>query len=142
MNLFAIITLLAATISSFKSKSAISDQEKVEACIRRFVEGGDHQDQEMVASVIHENFRVVLNSGDGAMQLIDKPQYLSLMKQGKIGGTPRTLHIENIDVYGEKTAAVKVRLKSAKMTFYNYYSLVRVHEEWKLIQDLVHVIPE
>ena len=81
----------------------------------------------------------MLNSSDGEVQLIDKDTYLTLIKEEKIGGTPRTFSIEQTDVYGAKTAEIKAKLSSGKMNFHSYYSLIKVNDNWKIVQDFVHI---
>lgn len=138
MELFLAFTIGLFTLVGYPSTTS-SEEEQVTQCVERFVKGADQQDQSAIASVLHDHFRVMLNPGNDEVQLISKDQYLSLIKEKKIGGTPRTLSIDQIDVYGSKTAKVKAQLSSEKMTFYSYYSLVKVNGNWQIVQDLVHI---
>ena len=121
--------------------ASISAEEQVTQCVKQFVKGADQQNQGKIAAVLHDHFRVMLNPGDGDIQSISKDQYLSLIEENKIGGKPRAVSIEQVDVYGSKTANVKAQIKSEKMTFYSYYSLMKAEEEWRIVQDLVYVTP-
>ncbi|WKN44532.1 nuclear transport factor 2 family protein [Tunicatimonas pelagia] len=139
MNLLIALALGLLSTTERLSLITSSDQEAVEECVTRFVKGADQQDLEKIDAALHNHFRVMLHSDDSEVQLIDKNAYLTLIKEEKIGGTPRTFSIEQIDVYGAKTAKIKAKLSSGEMNFYSYYSLIKVNGNWKIVQDLVHI---
>ncbi len=116
-----------------------SDQEAAEECVTQFVQGADQRDLKKIDAALHNHFRVMIHSSNEEVQIIDKAQYLSLIKEEKIGGTPRTFSVEQIDVYGAKTAKIKAKLSSGEMNFHSYYSLIKVNGNWKIVQDLVHI---
>ena len=138
MNLLLVFTMGLTALASNPPTSA-SEEKQVTQCVEQFVIGADQQDQTAIASVLHDHFRVMLNPGNDEVQMISKDQYLSLIEEKKIGGTPRTLSIDQVDVFGAKTAKVKAQLSSDKMTFYSYYSLMKVNGDWQIVQDLLHI---
>jgi len=115
--------------------------EQIEQAITNFVRGGDNSDTVMLDKILHKDFRVTNNGfmGTSGVTLIDKQKYLSNIRDGVFGGSPRKMAIENID-YSETIAMVKLRLESSENHFVSYNSLVLdADNEWKLINNLAVV---
>jgi len=115
--------------------------EKIQQAVTNFVRGGDNSDVALLASVLHDDFRVANNGflGTAGVKIIDKKQYLKNIEDGVFGGLPRVMHIESIDD-GETIAIVKLRLESAENYFLSYNSLVLDSDnEWKLVSNLAVV---
>jgi hypothetical protein len=115
--------------------------EKITQTITNFVKGGDNSNTELLAKVLHDDFRVTNNGfmGTEGVTIIDRQKYLSNIKEGIFGGLPREMAIESIDENGT-IAIVKLRLESSENYFVSYNSLVLdVDNEWKLINNLAIV---
>jgi len=115
--------------------------EKILEAITNFVKAGDESDVDMLSAVLHDHFRVTSNlfMGTTGVTIIDKQKYLSNIREGIFGGSPREMIIESIDE-SETVAVVKLRLESAENSFISYNSMVLdTDNEWKIINNLAVV---
>jgi hypothetical protein len=120
-------------------RHAVSDgHTEVREVIELFVKAGDARNTEQLDTALHDHFRVVANQlmGSAAINVISKEQYLSLMREGKLGGDTRTLDIQSLEVIG-KNASAKVKIIGKALTFGSFYHLIQNNEgQWQLVQDL------
>jgi len=131
--ILGILVSIAAIGQSQNSKA------QVISAVKNFVEGGDNQDVKKLASLLHESHRLVWNDGKKDPFIADKSYYLSKIDSKEWGGDTRILEIESIELNGEVNAKVKAKLTSDKMEMHSFYSLVKVQNDWKIIEDLVSV---
>jgi len=119
----------------------MNNTEKIRQAITDFVKGGDNSDVNLLSAVLHNHFRVTSNlfMGTTGVTIIDKQKYLSNIREGIFGGSPREMIIESIDE-SETVAMVKLRLESAENSFVSYNSMVLdTDNEWKIINNLAVV---
>ncbi len=117
------------------------ENEKIKRAITQFVKGGDAQDVASLDKVMHPGFRVVVNNafGSNKIDIMTKEAYLGLMKEGQIGGTPRSIQILSLETI-DNIATAKVKLESDKLRFTSLYSFVRTpDQQWLLINDMPHI---
>jgi len=116
--------------------------EKIIQAITDFVRGGDTSDTNLLNKVLHKEFRVTNNGfmNKPGVTIINKETYLSYVKAGIFGGTPREMTMEIVDV-SDTIAMVKLRLESHENDFVSYNSLVldEKDNQWKLINNLAVV---
>ena len=119
----------------------MNNTKKIQQAITDFVKGGDTSDVNLLSTVLHDHFRVTSNlfMGTTGVTIIDKKKYLSNIREGIFGGSPREMIIESIDE-SEAVAMVKLRLESAENSFVSYNSMVLdTDNEWKIINNLAVV---
>lgn len=115
--------------------------EQIIKAITDFVRGGDNSDTTLLNKVLHKEFRVTNNGfmNTPGVTIINKETYLSYVKAGIFGGTPREMTMEIVDV-SDTIAMVKLRLESHENSFVSYNSLVLDKDnQWKLINNLAVV---
>lgn len=136
MKKYVIITLVSLlTIPAMAQKK---EEAKVKAVVEQFAGNADKQDAAAMKSVLHDNFRAVVNRAFGAedVSIMDKPAYLQLLTDKKIGGDARKVTFSAIDINGNN-ASVKAIFQGEKLTFTTYLLLVKeTSGEWKLISDM------
>ena len=116
-------------------------EEQVKKALEEFVSAGDSRNVAKLDELLHAHFRVVANQlmGATAVNVMTKQQYLTLIKEGKLGGDTRTLEILSLEIVS-KNASAHVRLKGKALTFDTFYHLVQSNEgSWQLVQDLPFV---
>ena len=120
-------------------RNAESDvQTEVREVIELFVKAGDARNTEHLDVILHDHFRVVANQlmGSAAINIITKAQYLTLIREGKLGGDIRILDIQSLDVIGNNASA-KVKITGKTLTFESFYHLIQNNKgHWQLVQDL------
>jgi len=119
----------------------MNNTEKILQAITDFIKGGDNSDVNLLSAVLHNHFRVTSNlfMGTTGVTIIDRQKYLSNIREGIFGGSPREMIIESIDE-SETVAMVKLRLESAENSFISYNSMVLdTDNEWKIINNLAVV---
>lgn len=105
--------------------------------IEGYAEGADTRNAEKLDAAFHDLFRVVAITPDGVRNL-DKATYLSLIKDEKIGGSPRELDIEWIVADGN-TARAEVKLAGPNTVFHDDLSFVCENDNWQIVNNVTHV---
>lgn len=134
-NLITLLTLLTMTINVMHAQS---EKEEVKKVITQFVQAADLQDADQVATLLHEDFRVVMNQlfGSSDVSLMNKAVYEQLIRDKKMGGDLRAVDFVSVDVVNQN-AAVKVLLKGKSMVFESLLHLIKTADgKWQLINDL------
>lgn len=134
-NLITLLTLLTMTINVMHAQS---EKEEVKKVITQFVQAADLQDADQVATLLHEDFRVVMNQlfGSSDVSLMNKAVYVQLIRDKKMGGDLRAVDFVSVDVVNQN-AAVKVLLKGKTMAFESLLHLIKTADgKWQLINDL------
>lgn len=123
---------------SLNVSKAQSEKEMVKSVITQFVQAADLQDADQVATLLHEDFRVVMNQlfGSSDVSFMNKAVYVQLIRDKKMGGDKRTIDFVSVDVVNQN-ASVKVLLKGKTMVFESLLHLIKTPEgKWQLINDL------
>lgn len=122
--------------STDRQNNSHMEKEQVEKSLLAFIEAVDAADYTGAAEKMAPEFRVVLSNipQKDQVTILDKNQYLQLMKEGKVGGKKRKAKILLTDVY-KQSAIVKIQLESETLHFTNYYSLINSAGKWMVIQD-------
>lgn len=118
-------------------------KETIIQAVKKFIEGGDKSDTEMLDQILHKDFTNVQNGffDQRGIFIINKKKYLSLISGSTFGGIPRNMDILSVDIAGN-IAMVKANLTSEKLRFTSFISLIREESgEWKVIGNFPHVIP-
>jgi Putative lumazine-binding len=122
--------------SVFDAKTASSEQKAVQEATMQFLEGADKSDVAMLDDVMHTNYRVVLNRvfGDN-VTMLDKPTYLKMIADKKIGGVSRQSNILSIVVVGN-VAAVEATTTSEKSDLHIFLNFIKeIDGKWRLVSD-------
>lgn len=116
-------------------------EDLVRKVVNEFVAGGDKQDVRRIEKVLHPDFRITINRfmGQKGVTVLLKDAYLKMLESKQIGGLPRSIDFESIDIV-DHIANVKVKLRSDKLHFTSFYSLIlNDSNEWQLIHDVPFV---
>ncbi len=122
-----------------KNKEFIEKETKqIEETVKTYILGGDQQDVNLLETVMHNNYRVIINDAkENTIKELSKSSYLDFIAKKVFGGNPREIEIEAIEISKELNAVVKLKLTSSKAKFYSQFSLVKVNGKWWILQDLV-----
>lgn len=71
----------------------------------------------------------------------DKASYLQLIRDKKIGGDTREVHLLQMEAT-QNVAHVKAILKGKALVFTTYFSLVKLpNGTWQIVEDMPHIEP-
>ena len=132
---------LASIISVNIQAQESNDLVAIEQAVRDFSAASDQRSPEKLEMILHPEFRAVVNRlfGSEEVSLMDKATYLQLIKDGKIGGDQRTVHILQLEVV-ENNATVRAILAGKAMHFTTFLSLVKNADgKWQVISDFPHI---
>lgn len=129
--------LMIGFMTACTTADAQNAQKQIEKTVKQFVKGGDQNDISILDDVLHANHRVAFNDlKSNQLKILDRATYLKLIENKSFGGDKRSITFESIDIYDGITATVKAKFVGSKATFYNYLSLVKIGDDWKIVQDL------
>jgi hypothetical protein len=125
------------------NNSSSADKKKsAEAVVHAFVKAGDERNSLVLEKIMHENFRALAHpprTTAAKVVVESREHYLSLIKEGKVGGKTRTASIRSVDVWNN-TAIVRAELESSELHFSSTFSLFFAPENgWQLVHDLVEL---
>lgn len=118
-----------------------SDLAKISEVVHAFSAAGDKQDASLLETVLHPQFRAVVHRFMGASDVIlmDKANFLQLIRDKKIGGDKREVHILHTEITNN-IATVKAILEGKALRFTNYISLVKLENgSWQIVSDMPDV---
>lgn len=134
--------LLALSIAAANAQNKNEmENKKIQTLIAEYAAAVDIRNTEAAETFLDTEFRVVLNNynNNGATTILTKAQYLGMIKDGKAGGNKRTASFVLTDIH-ENAAIVKVRLEGDKTVFTNYYSLIKRHNQWLIVNDIPQML--
>lgn len=111
--------------------------EPIKQVIETYATGADTRDVAALDASFHDHFRVVAMTPEGVRNL-DKPTYLQMIRDEKIGGIDRALDIEWITAEGD-TARAEVTLTSPAAIFHDDLALVRDGGTWQIVNNVTRV---
>ncbi len=134
MTTFLLINLffLAATLTT-----PPSDDAEVRAAIKQFSTAADNQDATLVGAVLHKEAQQFFVGQDGLVRL-ETATYLGMLEQKKIGGTPRTLAIDQVTVDGDMASA-KATMSNDAYRFDNFISLMKIDGQWQIMSIVLRM---
>jgi hypothetical protein len=127
--------------ASLASAQNTDDLAKVETAVRLFSSAGDHQNADQLDQLLHPQYRSVMNRlfGKPDVSLMDKPTYLQMIREKKLGGDTREVTVLHIEM-GAKVATVKAVFQGKMMKFTTFISLVKLESgAWQIIGDMPEV---
>lgn len=142
-RLFGAATLAASLLAGACQEPLSAAPEALLAAVRGFYAAGDAQDAAALEAALHPQFRVLALDypAPGQTGVIDRELYLTLIREKKFGGDPRTVSIDSVRLDGDRIAAVQVTAsaKNSGLRFLASMTLVREGETWRVLQDAVQV---
>ena len=134
MTLLNLLTLffMATTLTV-----STTDEADIRRAVKQFTSAADVQDAAEMRNVLHTEAQQFFMGADGLVRL-ETAAYLGMIEQKKIGGQPRTLHIESVDVNGD-LASVSASMSNESMHFDNYISLMKIEGEWKIMSIVLRM---
>ncbi len=124
---------------------APTDQALIEDAIKRFMRGGDESDTTLLASVLHPQFRVVVNQGVLGMEtlrIINRPAYFQQIAAKVWGGLPRSVSIVSVSI-ANTVAAAEVKTSSVRSDITSFLHLVKGKDgNWTIIGDTPFPVPK
>lgn len=132
-------TTLLFVMTQFASNAQNStDLNSISEAVHAFAQAGDQQDAARLDKILHPQYRAVVNRAFGSadLSLIDKTTYLQLIRDKKVGGDTREVHLVQIDVVNN-IATVKAIFQGKELRFTTYVSLVKLADgSWQLVGDM------
>ena len=95
MNMPTALALTSALFLCAGSATA-GDIDDITKAVTAFAAGADGRDAKAVDGVTDGDFRVVFSVGDGKPAVLSKEAYLGMIKDGKVGGSPRVVRINDV----------------------------------------------
>lgn len=136
-KMIVLLSLAALSMFAFAGSLTGNDSEQIALAVKAFAKSADKQDVEKMDQVLHKEYRTVANRlfGSEEVSIIDKKTYLSMMREGKLGGDKRKVKIGEIKVIGNN-AMVEATFTGEKLIFETFLQLAKdASGEWKVISD-------
>ncbi|AOP35507.1 hypothetical protein A0128_17675 [Leptospira tipperaryensis] len=117
---------------------ANNEETSLKTLIQEFVTAGDERNVNKLENILHKDFRLYAFVGNANQPWeMNREGYLGALKEGKIGGKPRTLKITALKSEGNLAYAT-LSMKSSEMTFVVNQQWIKTDSGWRLLQDLAN----
>lgn len=127
---------ILTSCSDAKGQQDTKDQKVVKKVIRDYVNAGDEQDADELASYLDDNYRVVFfDPSSKTVIAMTKDGYVKNIREKKFGGDNREVVFEEVLIYDGKNAVVKVQFNGKMAKFKTFVSLIKTDNGWKVLQD-------
>lgn len=135
MNKFALLFGFLLFVS-FQSYGQSDEVEEITKCLNYYLDGGTNNDFEMLQKAFHPDARMkYLRNGEfhdvnavEFFQGVMKPGGAKQERESKI------LHID----YSGHVGHAKLRIDYPKFSFIDYMNLVKIEDEWKIVNKIFH----
>ena len=141
MNKVIFMSLLALMVSGKLNAQNKSDEKKVKSAIETFSQSADQQDVSKMDNILHAEYRTVANRlfGGTDVSVMDKPTYLSMLEEKKIGGDKRDVEIVSVNIV-DNNASVVAKFNGKVLKFTSYLHLVKDDKgTWQIINDMPYI---
>ena len=132
--LFFVSALLVMGISI---QTPVEYDDDIRGIVKQFSEAADQQDTALMEGILHTEAQQFFVGPQGLVRLTT-PAYMDMLAQKQIGGTPRSLEISAVDIQGN-LASVKASMDNDAMHFENFFSLMKIDDEWKIVSVILSV---
>jgi hypothetical protein len=136
--LLAALPIAAIALTAFVVQEKDEEAELIRHAVQFYIDGHATGKRQVMEQAFHPSARLQsINNGEVAIRSIE--QYLSgLRGQPASDETERKRKITFIDYHG--TAAIaRVELDYPSATFVDYMQLLKVGDEWKIVNKIYHV---
>lgn len=123
--------------------NAQTNEDQMKKTVLNYIQAGDENNATALETHLHSTFRVTLyDQKTDQISILDRKTYLNFIETKKFGGYPRTAEFHAVQSIDNHMATLQVTLTSPnKPTLKNFYSLVKEHGKWMVLQDYVVLIP-
>ena len=108
--------------------------------VTAFSTAADARDTDTLERLLHPDFRAVLTVGGGDALVLSRAAWFGMLRDGKIGGVPRTLRVERAEDDGPVSTVVAA-LDGASGRFASTFTVVRDAQGRRIIQDALVFTP-
>ena len=122
---------LVAAASSYANNQLVSDS--VMEVLEQYTQGTEHSDVSVLEKAFHKDFRVVAITPDG-LRVINRDDYLALIKAKKIGGHKRELSLKSA-IENENIIQVSLTLIGEKAIFHDHLDLIKEDSGWQILHN-------
>lgn len=119
------------------------EEQAVLAVVTDFLSAGDAQDTSRLVATLHPTFRIAINQfmGGPDVMILERPTYLSMIEDKKLGGDPRTAVTKSVELVGN-LAFVRAVVENSTLRFDTAYTLAKdTNGRWWLIAETPFVTP-
>lgn len=128
------------TVSSLAmSKLSEKDLASVKKAVQEFVNNTDTRNVKGLEKNLCEKSTFInINGVTNKIAEFTYEEYLTAIRDRKVGGWERELEFLNIDAHGN-TAVAKIQCKDSKMTQTGFVTLMKEGEDWKIISGAFYM---
>jgi Putative lumazine-binding len=128
-----LLSVLFVSSSLAESKLSDKDMSAVKKTVQDYVKFLDTSNANGMENIISENSTFVQVIGvTNKTSEFNSSDYLSAIKNKKVGGWERQLDILDVDAVGN-TAFAKIQAKDPRMTSTGFVTLLKENNNWKVV---------
>lgn len=135
------LSLLLATLPWVELAAEGAGEQAIVERLETYAASLDRQDTRVAADALHEESRQFALTPKGLLA-IDKPTYLALMEQKKIGGVASQASVRDLRISGTAASAVlERRVEDRGVLFTHHVHLLWLDPSWKVMSVTTSMVP-
>jgi Putative lumazine-binding len=148
-----LLSLLTSSVVATGSGGAIAQDKAMTAMqggdarataatqlIKAFARAADRREVPALEALLHPGFRVVFTTPNAPPAILDRAQFMQMVRDGKIGGADRSVTVSNVGLV-EGYASATASMAHTKASFQGAYALIERNGQWQLLQETVLMVP-
>lgn len=121
------------------SACAEKPEETIKKLAKTFIEGADQQKGSMLKEILHPQGQQFVRLG-GKLSIITAEQYIQLVDDKKLGGTPRKITFGKVKLVTDNLGLVDLTALSDKYSFKYQLSLAKNETgEWTIVNIMADI---
>ena len=126
------LTTIIGVILLMNNSISAQNENAIKQVAEQFVKSADKQDADLLASILYQDAKQFVMFGSKIMQST-ATEYITQVRDKKLGGKPREIDIENVLLEGENVAYVKLKAKGGGLTFSYQLTMFKLEGNWKIM---------
>lgn len=116
------------------------DLGAIKACVQKYIDGSARGDADLLAEIFHPDAWMYGHLGERFMA-VPIGEFFSIAKQSGPAGDGYSAEIQSIAIDGTAAVATLVEEGYLAHDFVDYFSLMKIDGDWKIVNKIFHGRP-
>ncbi len=116
------------------------DISGIRACVQKYIDGSARGDADLLADAFHPDARMYGHFG-GDFMSVPIEEFFNVAKESGPAGKDYKAVVQSVALEGTAAVATLVEENYLAHDFVDYFSLIKVEGEWKIVNKIFHGRP-
>jgi hypothetical protein len=116
------------------------DISAIRACVQKYIDGSARGDADLLAAAFHPDARM-FGYFDGNLMAVPIEEFFNVARQSGPAGADYRAEVQSVALEGTAAVATLVEENYLAHDFVDYFSLLEIDGEWKIVNKTFHGRP-